>query len=53
MLKPVQTARLARTVEKIQRSLPAANTTAPARHGMDHTLSLVLPPLATLFLKPC
>ena len=22
-------------------------------HGKEHTLSLVLPPLATLFLKPC
>ena len=36
VLKPVQTARLARTVEKIQRALPTPN--AAARHGMDHTL---------------
>jgi len=34
VLKPVQTARLARTVEKIQRSLPGS----PAAPGMEHTL---------------
>ena len=38
VLKPVQTARLARTVEKIQRTLPAPHTAAPASQGMDHTL---------------
>ena len=38
VLKPVQTARLARTVEKIQRALPAPHTAAPASQGMDHTL---------------
>ena len=36
VLKPVQTARLARTVEKIQRALPAPS--AAASQGMDHTL---------------
>ena len=36
LLKPVQTTRLARTVEKIQRALPAPN--AAASQGMDHTL---------------
>ena len=38
VLKPVQTARLARTVEKIQRALSAPHTAAPASQGMDHTL---------------
>ena len=38
LLKPVQTTRLARTVEKIQRSLPGAAATASTVPGMEHTL---------------
>ena len=32
---------------------PVCTARAEPCHGMEHTLSLVLPPLATLFLKPC
>lgn len=39
LLKPVQTARLAKTVEKVQRSLPHATATAQdAATGLDHTM---------------
>ena len=36
VLKPVQTARLARTVEKIQRALSAPHTAAPAQAHLRH-----------------
>lgn len=39
ILKPVQAARLAKTVEKVQRSLPLAATTAQdTATGLDHTM---------------